>query len=288
MLFIGLVTTLAAYWIWGRLLRDYTPAQVVPFALLVPFVGSAASSIVFGETFGPLRLAGMITVVGGIARDAAVEAFPSLAEDRMRPDRCRTTLLIAFFVFAAVMYFTPGPNNIMVLSSGLTYGFRPTVPHIAGITIGCAFMVAARGSRIRDHFRRLSRPADDPQICRRGLSDLSGRRDRDVGAGRRRGRTMRRGPMTFWGAVLFQWVNVKGWVMVIGTITAYAGIASFPWNIVIQVLFCLLMGVASTSIWTLSGSSLRSLMTSPRAVRAFNIVMAALLLASLYPVFMDA
>jgi threonine/homoserine/homoserine lactone efflux protein len=94
--------------------------------------------------------------------------------------------------------------------------------------------------------------------------------------------------MTFWGAVLFQWVNVKGWVMVIGTITAYAGIASFPWNIVIQVVLCLLLGVVSTSIWALSGSSMRSLMTSPRAVRAFNIVMAVLLLGSLYPVFMDA
>jgi len=53
--------------LWGRLLRDYTAAQVVPFALLVPFVGSAASSIVFGEKFGTLRLAGMITVIGGIA-----------------------------------------------------------------------------------------------------------------------------------------------------------------------------------------------------------------------------
>ena len=41
--------------------------------------------------------------------------------------------------------------------------------------------------------------------------------------------------MTFWGAAMFQWVNAKGWVMVIGTITAYAAIASFPWNIVIQV-----------------------------------------------------
>jgi threonine/homoserine/homoserine lactone efflux protein len=88
--------------------------------------------------------------------------------------------------------------------------------------------------------------------------------------------------------VLFQWVNVKGWVMVIGTITAYAGIASFPWNIVIQVVLCLLLGVVAPSIWTLSGSSLRSLMTSRRAVRALNIVMALLLLASLYPVFMDA
>ena len=54
-------------------------------------------------------------------------------------------LLFAFIVFAIVMFVTPGPNNIMVLSSGLTYGFRRTVPHIAGITIGFAFMVAAVG-----------------------------------------------------------------------------------------------------------------------------------------------
>jgi O-acetylserine/cysteine efflux transporter len=64
---LGGISTSIAYWLWGRLLRDYPAAQVVPFALLVPFVGSAASSIVFGEKFGPLRLAGMITVVGGIA-----------------------------------------------------------------------------------------------------------------------------------------------------------------------------------------------------------------------------
>jgi O-acetylserine/cysteine efflux transporter len=67
MLFLGGVTTSIAYWLWGRLLRDHPAAQVVPFALLVPFVGSAASSVVFGETFGPLRLAGMVLVIGGIA-----------------------------------------------------------------------------------------------------------------------------------------------------------------------------------------------------------------------------
>src|SRR5450755_1365308 len=67
MLALGGVSTSIAYWLWGRLLRDYPAAQVVPFALLVPFVGSAASSVVFGETFGPLRLAGMVTVIGGIA-----------------------------------------------------------------------------------------------------------------------------------------------------------------------------------------------------------------------------
>jgi threonine/homoserine/homoserine lactone efflux protein len=196
-------------------------------------------------------------------------------------------LLLAFIVFAAVMYFTPGPNNIMVLSSGLTYGFRPTIPHIAGITFGCAFMVAAVGLGFGTIF--VAYPLLQTILKYAGAAYLvylaaAIALSKPVAPGQHDGRR----PMTFWGAVLFQWVNVKGWVMVIGTITAYAGIASFPWNIAIQVALCLLLGVVSTSIWTLSGSSLRSLMTSQRSVRAFNILMAALLLASLFPVFMDA
>ena len=53
------------------------------------------------------------------------------------------SLLMAFVAFAAVMCFTPGPNNVMLLSSGVTYGFRRTVPHIGGVTIGFAFMIGA-------------------------------------------------------------------------------------------------------------------------------------------------
>jgi O-acetylserine/cysteine efflux transporter len=64
---LGAISTSFAYGLWGRLLRDYPAAQIVPFALLVPFVGAAASSVAFGERFGPLRLAGMVTVVTGIA-----------------------------------------------------------------------------------------------------------------------------------------------------------------------------------------------------------------------------
>jgi threonine/homoserine/homoserine lactone efflux protein len=197
------------------------------------------------------------------------------------------SLLIAFVVFAAVMYFTPGPNNIMVLSSGLTFGFRPTIPHIAGITFGCAFMVAAVGVGFGAIF--IAYPVLQTILKYAGAAYLvylaaTIAMSEPVKPGEETGRR----PMTFWGAALFQWVNVKGWVMVIGTITAYAGIASFPWNIAIQVVLCLLLGVVSTSIWTLSGSSLRSLMTSPRAVRVFNLAMAALLLASLFPVFIDA
>ena len=197
------------------------------------------------------------------------------------------SLLIAFFIFAAVMYLTPGPNNIMVLSSGLTYGFRRTLPHVAGITIGFAFMIGAVGLGLGTIF--IAYPVLQTILKYAGVAYLIYLAAAiAMSAPVAPEQDNQRGPMTFWGAAMFQWVNAKGWVMVIGTITAYAGIASFPWNIAIQVAVCLLLGVAATSIWTLSGSSLRSFMTSPRAVRAFNIVMAALLLASLFPVFMEA
>jgi threonine/homoserine/homoserine lactone efflux protein len=101
------------------------------------------------------------------------------------------------------------------------------------------------------------------------------------------GEERERGPMTFWGAAMFQWVNVKGWVMVIGTITAYAAIARFPLNVAIQTALCLPLGVVSTALWTLFGSALRPVLKSERVVRAFNVIMALLLLASLYPVLTD-
>ena len=196
-------------------------------------------------------------------------------------------LFIAFVVFAAVMFFTPGPNNVMLLSSGLTHGFRRTLPHIAGITLGVAFMVAAVGLGLGTVF--IAYPVLQTILKYAGAAYLIYLSAAIAMSGAAPSRQdNRRGPMTFWGAAVFQWINVKGWVMVIGTITAYAAIASFPWNIIIQTAISLVMGTLSTVAWALFGSALRPVLTSPRAVRAFNIVMAALLLASLYPVFMDA
>ncbi|MBI5322392.1 LysE family translocator [Bradyrhizobium sp.] len=197
------------------------------------------------------------------------------------------SLFVAFLMFALVMFFTPGPNNIMLLSSGLTYGFRRTLPHIAGITVGFAFMVAAVGLGLGTIF--IAYPVLQTMLKYAGAAYLVylawhiGMAEPEAPE-----QDNRSGPMTFWGAAMFQWVNAKGWVMVIGTITAYAAIASFPWNILIQTVISLAMGAVSTVVWALFGTALRPVLTSRTAVRAFNIVMALLLLASLYPVFMDA
>src|SRR6201995_3944505 len=196
-------------------------------------------------------------------------------------------LLLAFVVFAAVMYFTPGPNNVMLLSSGLTYGFRPTLPHIAGITIGVAFMVGAVGLGLGTVF--ITYPVLQTILKYAGIAYLiylAAAIALSEPVAPEQGK--RRGPMTFWGAVMFQWINVKGWVMVIGTITAYAAIAAFPWNIAIQTVLSLMLGIPATVAWALFGSALRPVLSSPTAIRAFNIVMALLLLASLIPVLLEA
>jgi len=197
------------------------------------------------------------------------------------------SLLIAFILFAVVMYFTPGPNNIMLLSSAVTYGFRRTLPHIVGITVGFAFMVGAVGLGLGTIF--IAYPVLQTILKFAGVAYLIYLAAAIAMSGPvEPGQDNQRQPMTFWGAAMFQWVNVKGWVMVIGTITTYAAIAAYPWNIAIQVALSLILGALSCTTWALFGSSLRPILASQTAVRAFNIVMAVLLLASLYPVFMDA
>jgi threonine/homoserine/homoserine lactone efflux protein len=196
-------------------------------------------------------------------------------------------LFVAFIIFGAVMAFTPGPNNIMVLSSGVTYGFRRSLPHIAGIAIGVSFMVASMGLGLGAIF--IAYPVLQTILKYGGIAYLIYLAGVIAVSGSvTPGQDNQRGPMTFWAAVLFQWVNVKGWVMAIGIITAYSAVASFPWNIAIQAALMLVMGALSSSTWAIFGSSLRPVLSSAWAVRAFNIVMSILLLASLYPVFMDA
>jgi threonine/homoserine/homoserine lactone efflux protein len=197
------------------------------------------------------------------------------------------SLLLALIAFGAVMAFTPGPNNIMVLSSGLTYGFRRSLPHIAGIAFGIAFMVAATGLGLGAVF--VAWPILQTILKYAGIAYLIYLAWVIAMSGPvKPGQDNQAAPMTFWGAALFQWVNAKGWVMVIGIITAYSAVASFPWNIAVQAAMMFIMGALSSLLWALFGSALRPVLTSQKAVRAFNVVMALLLLASLYPVLVDA
>jgi O-acetylserine/cysteine efflux transporter len=83
-LYLGAVATVLAYAIWGSLLRRYPTATVAPFALLIPFVAAYASSLAFGERFGPLRLTGMGLVLLGLA--VIVAPVGTKGQPRRLPD----------------------------------------------------------------------------------------------------------------------------------------------------------------------------------------------------------
>ena len=135
-------------------------------------------------------------------------------------------LIGAFLMFAIVTLFTPGPNNVMLMTTGLNFGLRRAQPHVLGVTLGFAFMVLVVGLGLGAVFSAF--PAVYTIIKYAGaayilyLAWLIGR-SHSVEEGEAPSR-----PVSFVEAVLFQWVNPKGWVMIVGAVTAYAAVAAFP------------------------------------------------------------
>lgn len=194
-------------------------------------------------------------------------------------------LLMAFIVFAIVGLYTPGPNNVMLFASGLNFGLRRTLPHVVGVSLGFAFLVVVVGFGLGAVF--VSYPRLQSILKYAGVAYLIYLAVCIARTGPIADSDRSPQPLTFWQAALFQWINVKGWVIAIGTITAYAALASYPWNILTMAFLLLVLGLSSSVAWTLLGASLQSLVRSPAIVRVFNWVMAGLLLASLYPVLTE-
>jgi threonine/homoserine/homoserine lactone efflux protein len=195
-----------------------------------------------------------------------------------------TELLLAFVVFAVATLFTPGPNNVMLMSSGLSFGFEKTLPASFGVSIGFSFMVAVVGLGLGAVFAAY--PVLYEILKFAGAAYLLYLAWRIWNAHSAHGEAVAK-PFTFLQAAAFQWVNAKGWVMAVGAITTYAAIAAFPGNIILIAAIFLLLGTASSLTWVLFGTGLRKLVDDPKAVRIFNRVMAALLVLSIIPVFVE-
>lgn len=193
-------------------------------------------------------------------------------------------LAIAFAFFCFASLFTPGPNNVMLLASGLNFGVRRTTQHIIGVGFGFSFILMVVGFGLGALFQ--SYPVAYTVLKYVGAAYLIWLAIRIARAGPiNPGGASRGRPMTFIETVLFQWVNVKGWFIAIGAIATYSTIAAFPNNIFILSAIALFFGLASALTWALFGQGLRHVLSSPKWVRVFNIGMAIALVASLYPVF---
>ena len=188
--------------------------------------------------------------------------------------------------FAVSTTITPGPNNVMVTASGANFGYRRTLRHILGISLGFPVMVVAVGLGLGGLFQAL------PEVhivlkflgcaCILWMAWKIAAADGMGGTGARPGK-----PFTFLQAAGFQWVNPKAWVMAVGSITAYTSAGGYYYlEIALIALIFLVVCIPSISIWTLFGVGIGRMLTARKWLKIFNAVMALLLVASLIPVFL--
>lgn len=192
-------------------------------------------------------------------------------------------LFLALLGFAFVTSITPGPNNMMLLASGVNFGFRRTVPHMLGISIGHALMVFLVGLGLAGVFK-----AWPPALMALKIASVAYMlwlawkiaRSGAPGEGRAKAR-----PMTFLQAAAFQWVNPKAWAMALGAVAAYVTEPSV-WAYSTVALAFSLVNLPSVSVWAVAGQAVRRWLGAPGRLKAFNWTMAGLLVLSLWPVVM--
>ena len=193
-------------------------------------------------------------------------------------------LLLALVLFAFVSSITPGPNNLMLMASGANFGFRRTVPHMLGVGIGFTVMIVLVGIGLVQVFDLY--PISHQILKVVSVIYLLWLAWKIANAAPPEGDVASEStPITFIQAALFQWVNPKAWTMALTAITAYTPDQSFTSVLWVALIFGL-VNLPSVSLWTVLGEQMARFLTSAARLRAFNWLMAAMLVASLYPVIL--
>lgn len=189
-------------------------------------------------------------------------------------------ILTALLTFAFVGSVTPGPNNLMLMASGANFGVRRTMPHFLGIGFGFVLMVILVGIGLVQVFELY--PLSYEVLRWFSIAYLSYLAWK-IATSTSSSAQARGKPLTWLQGALFQWVNPKAWAMALTAITVYAPSRSLAAVALIACIFGL-VNLPSIFIWIVMGSKLQRFLAQGARLRMFNYGMAALLLATLYPV----
>ena len=171
---------------------------------------------------------------------------------------------------------------MMLLASGVNFGVRRSIPHMAGVDLGFTGMVVLIGMGLGTVFTRY--PPLYLALKIAGIAYLLWLAWRIAHSGPvKEGQTKGR-PMTFLEACAFQWVNPKAWMMAVTAISTYRVFQDATWNAIFVALNFAVANLPSVFVWTWFGAGMRKLLSDPQRVRIFNWTMAILLVASLWPV----
>jgi threonine/homoserine/homoserine lactone efflux protein len=191
-------------------------------------------------------------------------------------------LFLALIVFAFVTSITPGPNNFMLLASGVNFGFWRTVPHMCGIGVGFFSLLLGVGFGLGALLVAYPQLHIALKIAGGAyLLYLAWRIAMSRSLGDKNDASAR--PMTFMEAAAFQWVNPKAWVMAVTAMAVYTD-PEHPFLTVFLVATAFaLVNFPSVSTWAGFGVALRGFLADPVRLKWFNIAMGVLLAATLVP-----
>jgi threonine/homoserine/homoserine lactone efflux protein len=188
------------------------------------------------------------------------------------------TTFTAFIAAAVPGFFTPGPNNLMLMASSAKFGFSRTIPHGLGVTIGFALMVVLVGIGLGEVFHLVPWLEGALKILAAiNLLYLAwtllGLKITDQGAGER--------PLTFLQAAGFQWINPKAWALAVSFVAMVvdSGPGRFV-GIAIVGIASLAIGALSSPTWMVFGERLEKLLKRTGGERFLGIAMAVLVVAS--------
>ena len=172
---------------------------------------------------------------------------------------------------------------MMLMSSGLNFGFKLSIPHMLGVVLGFPLMIVLVGVGLSQVFELVPYSFSVLKILSLSyLLYLAWRiaNTKSIGSGEKTTK-----PLSFIQAALFQWVNPKAWIMALTAISVHTPDARPLYSIFIVAFAFVISGIFSTSSWTLMGDQLNRFLHSPKKLRAVNIIMALLLIISLVPMF---
>ena len=191
-------------------------------------------------------------------------------------------LLMAASLFILSSSITPGPNNTMLMASGLNFGFRRSLRHLLGVQVGFAILLSSVGLGLHTvldrvpQFYALLRYVGSAYMLWMAWKLATTRAVLTEPL-------FTQQPMGFWGALAFQWVNPKAWVMALTFMSTYMSPGALLLEILLLALLFMLLSTPCSAFWLGFGQAMRRLLQNPRHLRLFNVTMALALVASLYP-----
>ena len=194
-------------------------------------------------------------------------------------------LVAAMAMFAFVTSVTPGPNNMMLLASGLNFGLKRTLPHWLGVSLGHFVMLLLVGAGLESLLKAYPFVYQVMKVVGFVYLLYLAWGVARSGAPERNGEEAVQ-PITFLGAAAFQWVNPKAWIMAIGYFSNYMPTdASMPFVVLTCMMFSAI-NFPSVGLWVWLGAKLEHYLQQNSIRKIFNGTMAVLLIASMVPVLM--